>query len=629
MYHLVDNLQTRTGDALAGYYVKLKDAQGNHATLYSDENSTPIVSVSGVADAALSNDRGMYDCYVDDGNYIREIYADSALTQFIDSVAITPMFSEGSVAADLASTDTGKGAALIGWLANWTGAVARTLWAKVREMPITPEDFGAVGDGVTDDTAALGIWRASIGTGALKSRKARMDGTYLISGAIGIADASHFEIVGNGTIKIADGTDTGEAYSAFVLTRCTDFLIEGIQIDGNRANRTPAEDTGHLVRLIQCQRVTFRRVRADNGTTDGFYIAAAATGNGDGGGPLESELPSDIVFEDCHADNNWRQGMSIIDGYRITVRGGRYSNTNGAYTTGEGPCAGINVEPDNQATWIQDRIRTVRLENVTFDGNDGFNLLVTARNGVHDVVATDCSFLNNKLGAIAPYAAGTKIIRPYIDGWDDTNPTTATKRGCIDITSGAEGYVLIENPAFENITVTGGSKPLYYCHSGSGGNMRIVGGRGACNTIAAFNGVNCSLEGGDYSPTTSNCISLNGAYGRAIGVTVREFADYAVAIIENDTAVLNCRFIDPSSNNSVGVIRGISGARVRIEDNFMTRTTAAGYGITIAAEMTVSHLLNNRVNGFTGNPYTLTGTVTLNRGNMADGTLIAETAIAA
>jgi hypothetical protein len=47
-----------------------------------------------------------------------------------------------------------SGAALIGFLQEGTGAVARTAQSKMREI-VSVMDFGATGDGVTDDTAAV------------------------------------------------------------------------------------------------------------------------------------------------------------------------------------------------------------------------------------------------------------------------------------------------------------------------------------------------------------------------------------------------------------------------------------------------------------------------------------------
>lgn len=53
------------------------------------------------------------------------------------------------------------GSALVGFIQAGSGAVARTAQSKLRER-ITPEDFGAVGDGTTDDYAALVLAVAAV-----------------------------------------------------------------------------------------------------------------------------------------------------------------------------------------------------------------------------------------------------------------------------------------------------------------------------------------------------------------------------------------------------------------------------------------------------------------------------------
>lgn len=92
MYHYVNNLQTRAGDALVGYYVKLKDSNGNYATLYADENSTPIISVSGVANAAKTDEEGMYDLWVADSIYDVEFFDTDELTTLVRRLPGVPLF---------------------------------------------------------------------------------------------------------------------------------------------------------------------------------------------------------------------------------------------------------------------------------------------------------------------------------------------------------------------------------------------------------------------------------------------------------------------------------------------------------------------------------------------------------
>lgn len=58
---------------------------------------------------------------------------------------------DSAIRADISGS---SGASMVGFLQAGTGAVARTAQAKMRES-ISAEDFGAVGDGVASDTAAI------------------------------------------------------------------------------------------------------------------------------------------------------------------------------------------------------------------------------------------------------------------------------------------------------------------------------------------------------------------------------------------------------------------------------------------------------------------------------------------
>lgn len=79
------------------------------------------------------------------------------LVERIAAAAVAASASAAAVAAiptDLASTASGKGAEMVAFKQAGSGAVATNVQAKLSES-VSVKDFGAVGDGVTDDTAAF------------------------------------------------------------------------------------------------------------------------------------------------------------------------------------------------------------------------------------------------------------------------------------------------------------------------------------------------------------------------------------------------------------------------------------------------------------------------------------------
>lgn len=124
------------------------DARTNPITVYRDEALTlpwaqPIRTVNG------------YPAYQGAKAGIYAAPTTVSLT-VLDSQSrvVTNGMSTDILRADLASTAAGKGAALVGFIQSGTGAVARTVSTKDRDI-VSVKDFGAVGDGVTDDSAAF------------------------------------------------------------------------------------------------------------------------------------------------------------------------------------------------------------------------------------------------------------------------------------------------------------------------------------------------------------------------------------------------------------------------------------------------------------------------------------------
>lgn len=130
--------------------------------------------------------------------------------------------SAAELALDLASTASGKGAELVGFLPAGTGAVATDVQTKLREV-VSVKDFGAVGDGVTDDTPAVlaGVAHLkAIGGGTLFFPQ----GTYRVTSEI-LIDSPSIRFVGTGRRKVYPG----------VFSHTTDIVSTIMPVHSNTA----------------------------------------------------------------------------------------------------------------------------------------------------------------------------------------------------------------------------------------------------------------------------------------------------------------------------------------------------------------------------------------------------------
>jgi parallel beta-helix repeat protein len=163
-----DSVINRTGDAVVGASVYVADAStGAAAAIYSDDGVTR-------AQNPITCDRnGAFAFYAADGRYTLTVSGRGISTRTVPDVLLEDASTHASSAAAAAATAeaaaalvgplTGSGgAAVLGFMPAGTGAVARTAQDKLREV-VSVKDFGAVGDGVADDTLAI---RAALNSGA-------------------------------------------------------------------------------------------------------------------------------------------------------------------------------------------------------------------------------------------------------------------------------------------------------------------------------------------------------------------------------------------------------------------------------------------------------------------------------
>ena len=222
-----------TGLAIRKAVVTVTKADGTPAVIYSGNGVTPIESL-------LTGDDGEFAFYAENGRYNITLKKRGLRDESVTDVQIFDPADDPGVREETLAAATGS--SLMGFKQAGTGAAARTVQDKLRES-VTPQDFGAIGDGVADDTAAM---QKAINTGCARIPT----GTYLHTGLTFPPNAS---IIGEGSsrsvLTLAPGANKDvlcaeNAYTLFgsnLSSGTNGFHISGITLDGNRANQAPAD----------------------------------------------------------------------------------------------------------------------------------------------------------------------------------------------------------------------------------------------------------------------------------------------------------------------------------------------------------------------------------------------------
>jgi len=202
---------TYTSDGLGGQYIAL-NSRG--------ELPAPLFLLAGGYDIALKTSAGV-------------------------TVWTRRAIGGGDFEAALAdSSDPTKGDALIAVKQPLTGAVARTQHDKNVEF-VSVLDFGALGNGVADDLAALN--RASVACAAAGKTLYFPDGTYGISDTFYFQDGVNAVFAPNAWLKLLGSTATGGAVSVSYPTQTQPVEIHNIGIDCNNVAGENGIGIGHVI----------------------------------------------------------------------------------------------------------------------------------------------------------------------------------------------------------------------------------------------------------------------------------------------------------------------------------------------------------------------------------------------
>lgn len=333
---------------------------------------------------------------------------------------------------DSASTASDNGGTII--IPNSSPAAGR--WRMLDAYDITVHDFGAKGDGSTDDTTFI---QACINaTGGNFSLGEGL--TYITSARLDLTGLSYFTIdMNSSTIKMEDGTAVSGGFHMIYFSSCSYFTVKNGTFDANRDNRTPDEVSAQTIWLgSNVTDFKFDKVYSMNAVVDGWYLASSD--------PTDASTHAARGdFIDCGADNGYRQGMSMIQGNNINIIGGFYTGTNGT-----NPQAGIDLE--SNVGDANDSINNINIFGAKITGNTGFGVLITSIALTRKVTVRGCNISSNLAGGISVQGEDCTIDDNSFDGYTDS-----ITEGIINSTvaSTMEGTI-ISNNRFTNITAGAG-----------------------------------------------------------------------------------------------------------------------------------------------------------------------------
>ncbi|HEV8693017.1 MAG TPA: right-handed parallel beta-helix repeat-containing protein [Lysobacter sp.] len=251
-------------------------------------------------------------------------------------------------------------------------------------------NYGAYGDGVHDDTAAIQKTINSLpSTGGTVYVPA---GTYLVDAVTSIRPRSLMLLqLDPGAKLVAKPNSVEKSYVVYAY-KIKDFEIAGGQIVGERDGHLGTTgEWGHCIFVRGCERVTVRDIRLSKGWGDGISVGAALVYNAD---PIISK---DVVIANIVSTGNRRQGLSIGRVAGIKVYDSEFS-----YSKGTAPECGLDIEPDDPGT-----ASSIWIENCRFNNNNKYGVNIYKRssgmtfkgctiesNGSCGFVTTGCSTIS-------------------------------------------------------------------------------------------------------------------------------------------------------------------------------------------------------------------------------------------
>lgn len=430
------------------------------------------------------------------------------------------------------------GSSLIGFIAAGTGAVARTAQDKMREF-VSVKDFGAVGDGVTDDGPAVQL--------AINEMASRGRGTivfpagysYFMNTQVNVCD--NLTVVGYGARIIA-----GRGYAHIdaplfknftaakmseppgTVTATSNVAFYGLEFEGQDTGGASGVPNADMHGIFICMG---NRTDVNSGV-NGFTVQDCYLHDFDGAGILTYGGQNINISDNRFVNFFPNAGLSIGSGLQLTDV--------------DGFVVDANVFDHAGANWSWHGMTVLDFNNRSKNGTVSNNVVRNMNNG--DGISCEGNTSDNLenvtfVGNMIRDCAGDGI------GVDNCTQVVVSSNTLQDI--GGTGILIGQTERViitANSLISIGGTAIY----GSGDKITITG-----NSITGTTYVDSTYQGDGVivvptAPSTSNSAEITGNY-------FKDIDGAGVILAENGIAVGNFFYNvgrNPSSNRRIGVIGG-------------------------------------------------------------------------
>lgn len=532
----VVKVTARVGDTMT----IVRAQEGTTAQSFASGSRIEVrVTAASITDMVDEHDQASEISIVDIGGYYTSGNVEGALQE---------------VGADFTALAAASGSSLVGYNQGGAGAVNRTAEARLREY-VSVKDFGAVGDGVADDTVAI---QAALDSGA--GEVLIPVGTYLVTAQL--TASSNMKVVNEGTISF----DTS-AVDCFLLDGVSNFSWIGgvvrsaVPLDAQSGFVVQNSSENNTIANVVLE--DFRNKGVDINTASSRNILQNVTATGSTGtygngisifGSGVDQCDSNEII-DCVA-YSCRAGISVQGAYYTRViRPLVYDCT----LWGVGLDGVVTSSGDGAKYTYVDNPVCLRISGTGYGGvylGNG-----SSYNQIVNLIANDCYAGVRSSGGVGYENVGNTFVSPSINGDTDT------------LAAGVNGMNLSTAPSTKII----------------GASIKNVSNRG----VYLFDSDSSQMQGGEVQDAAAEGVYVQSDYCIVSDVYSHD-NNYGIRLEFGGSAGGNNRFLNcVCTNNATEEFKdGIGGTFIKNCVGYPNSNSGIATILAGANTVTVTHGLN-------------------------------------